>query len=289
MTIKTQGATALLAAATLLSACVSQSTYNQEVKKASTYQQLDTQLKGEVAADQAQITQLQNVVRVTLANGILFPEGGWELNAAGKDTLAKLAPVLKTLTGQKIEVKGYTDNVPIGPELRARFPSNVELSKARAQSVADFLVAQGVPADHQHQWLRRCATGGIERHRAGPREEPPRGHGHRRNEVSLLVSRLKERKMKTYSLKLAAAVAAVAFAGIAAADYPLMNLVADRVIQKYQSSSCEQLWAQKQQPKSEQEQRLIGLLKNDPQLRTAFLNKVAGPISNKMFECGMIP
>jgi len=137
-------AAAVLCAA-LLSACVSQGTYNQEVQKASTYQQLDAQLKGEVAADQAQITQLQNVVRVTLANGILFPEGGWELNAAGKSTLAKLAPVLKTLTGQKIEIKGYTDNVPIGPELRARFPSNLELSKARAQSVADFLVSQGVP------------------------------------------------------------------------------------------------------------------------------------------------
>jgi chemotaxis protein MotB len=145
MTFKTQGAMALLVAV-LLSACVSQGTYNQEVQKSNTYLQLDNQLKGELAADQAQITQLQNVVRVTLANGILFPEGGWELNAAGKATLSKLAPVLKTLTGQKIEVKGYTDNVPIGPELRARFPSNVELSKARAQSVADFLVAQGVPS-----------------------------------------------------------------------------------------------------------------------------------------------
>ena len=80
-----------------------------------------------------------------------------------------------------------------------------------------------------------------------------------------------------------------AVAGMALADMPLMNMVADKVIQKYQSSTCEQLWAQKQQPKSEQEQRLIGLLKNDAQLRTAFLNKVAGPISNKMFECGMIP
>jgi hypothetical protein len=79
------------------------------------------------------------------------------------------------------------------------------------------------------------------------------------------------------------------FAGTASADYPLMNMVADKVIQKYQTSTCEQLWAQKQQPKSEQEQRLIGLLRNDPQLRTAFLNKIAGPISNKMFECGMIP
>jgi chemotaxis protein MotB len=60
--------------------------------------------------------------------------------------LARLAPVLKALTGQKIEVKGYTDNVPIGPDLRGRFPSNVELPKAGAQSVADLLVARGVPA-----------------------------------------------------------------------------------------------------------------------------------------------
>ena len=84
-------------------------------------------------------------------------------------------------------------------------------------------------------------------------------------------------------------IASLGFAGLALPDMPLMNMVADKVIQKYQSSTCEQLWAQKQQPKSEQEQKVMGLLKSDPQLRTAFLNKVAGPISNKMFECGMIP
>ena len=85
------------------------------------------------------------------------------------------------------------------------------------------------------------------------------------------------------------AAACLGFAGVALADYPLMNAVADKVIQKYQSATCEQLWAQKQQPKSAEEQRLIGLLQNDPQLRAAFLNKVAGPISNKRFTCGMIP
>jgi len=95
--------------------------------------------------------------------------------------------------------------------------------------------------------------------------------------------------MKHRAVKLAFAATALAFAGHAGADFPLMNMVADKVIQKYQSASCEQLWAQKQQPKSEQEQRLLGLLKNDPQLRTAFMNKVAGPIANKMFDCGMIP
>ena len=134
------------AAATLVAGCVSDSTYDKEVNTANTYKQLNTQLSGEVAADQAEIQQLQGVIRVTLANGILFPEGGWQLNAQGKATLDRLAPVLAQLTGQRIEIKGYTDNLPIGPELKSRFPDNVALSNARAQSVANELVAQGVPA-----------------------------------------------------------------------------------------------------------------------------------------------
>ncbi len=137
----------LLSTALLLSACVSQGTYNQQVQKTDTYQKLDAQLKGELAADQAQIEQLQNLVKLTLASGILFPEGGWELSDAGKATLSKLAPTLKQLTGQRIVVKGFTDSVPIGPELRARFANNVELSKARAEAVAALLVAQFVPKD----------------------------------------------------------------------------------------------------------------------------------------------
>jgi hypothetical protein len=68
-----------------------------------------------------------------------------------------------------------------------------------------------------------------------------------------------------------------------------MDAVANKVVQKYQSASCEQLWQQKGQPKSAEEQRVIGFLKSDPQMRAAFFNKVSGPIVNKMFECGMIP
>jgi hypothetical protein len=78
-------------------------------------------------------------------------------------------------------------------------------------------------------------------------------------------------------------------AGVAYAQYPILDMVAGKVVQKYQSSSCEQLWQRKGEPKSPEEQRVIDLLKNDPQMRTAFLDKVAAPIANKMFECGMIP
>ena len=87
------------------------------------------------------------------------------------------------------------------------------------------------------------------------------------------------------------AVALVLFcAGIAGAqEFPIMNMIADKVIQKYQGMTCEQLWQQKSQPKPQMEQNLIQALRNNPQMRTEFINKVAPTIVNKMFECGMVP
>jgi hypothetical protein len=78
-------------------------------------------------------------------------------------------------------------------------------------------------------------------------------------------------------------------AGIAGGQGMLMDMAVNKVIQKYQGATCEQLWQQKGAPKSQEEQRVVEFLKNDPQARTAFLDRVAGPIANKMFECGMIP
>ena len=86
-----------------------------------------------------------------------------------------------------------------------------------------------------------------------------------------------------------AAVAALVLAGGAAAQGPILDMVADKVIGKYQHATCEQLWEEKGKPKSEEEQRAVQFLRNDPQARIAFINRVAGPIVNKLFECGMIP
>jgi len=88
---------------------------------------------------------------------------------------------------------------------------------------------------------------------------------------------------------IAFAVAAMAAGYAIAQQFPLVDNIAGKVVQKYESSTCEQLWAQKAQPKSEQEQRFIGLLKQNPQARAEFINRVAGPMANKMFDCGMIP
>jgi hypothetical protein len=82
--------------------------------------------------------------------------------------------------------------------------------------------------------------------------------------------------------------------GVAGAQqFPIMDKLADRVVQKYQSSSCQELIAKKSQPQPAKremmEQKAIEMLRKDPQMRTEFLSRVAGPIANKMFECGMIP
>ncbi len=82
---------------------------------------------------------------------------------------------------------------------------------------------------------------------------------------------------------------ALLFVGLAAAQYPLLDLIADRVVQKYQQSTCEQLWEARGKPKPAQEQEAVQILRADPQMRTAFLNKIAAPVANKMFECGLIP
>ena len=86
-----------------------------------------------------------------------------------------------------------------------------------------------------------------------------------------------------------ALVSALLFVGAAHAQYPILDMVAQKVIQKYQQSSCEQLWMQKGEPKSQREQEIVQRLRSDPQMAAAFLNQVAAPIANKMFECGMIP
>lgn len=74
-------------------------------------------------------------------------------------------------------------------------------------------------------------------------------------------------------------------------QYPMMDKVADKIIMKYTQSTCEQLWVKKSEkvPPTAEEQKAIAFLKSDPQMRAAFINRIAPPIANKMFDCGMIP
>ena len=125
-------------AALVLAACVSQSAYDEQASQLK-------QVQAQVAAQQAEIARMQAGNRWVMAGDLLFPEGGYELSAAGQAALSQHAPQLRSATNVKIVVYGYTDNTPVGPELQRRgIPDNLVLSTRRAATVASFLVSQGI-------------------------------------------------------------------------------------------------------------------------------------------------
>ncbi len=75
----------------------------------------------------------------------------------------------------------------------------------------------------------------------------------------------------------------------AQAQSPVVNLVAKKVIERYQKSTCDQLWAARSERRGSQEQRVLDMLNDDPQMRQTFIDQVAGPVMNKLIVCGMIP
>ena len=77
-------------------------------------------------------------LKVTFVDRILFNSGSTKINEEGKQLLSMLAESLKH-NNQDIIVEGHTDNVPIGPELRGRYPTNWELSVARSAAVVRYL------------------------------------------------------------------------------------------------------------------------------------------------------
>jgi hypothetical protein len=74
-------------------------------------------------------------------------------------------------------------------------------------------------------------------------------------------------------------------------QHPIPDQVANKVIQNYQNFTCQQLWVERAQkaPPTLAEVKAVQLLRGNPQMRALFLNKVAAPVANKMFDCEMIP
>jgi chemotaxis protein MotB len=73
---------------------------------------------------------------------VLFPSGQATLTPEGEPVIDRIGAVLAAVPDSRILVEGHTDNVPIGPALQARFPSNWELSTARATEVVRRLIQQ---------------------------------------------------------------------------------------------------------------------------------------------------
>jgi chemotaxis protein MotB len=79
-----------------------------------------------------------------LSDGLLFDSGQADVKPAGAGLLSKLAPLLRRESGHQVVVQGHTDNVPI---TGSQYPSNWELSTARASAVVRVLLRKRLPPE----------------------------------------------------------------------------------------------------------------------------------------------
>src|SRR5262252_6317721 len=124
--------------ALMLGACVSQSAYEKQGQELQA-------ARAQATAEQAQITKMQAEQKWVVAGDVLFPEGGYQLGANGKQALNQYVPRLQALQNAKVVVYGYTDDKPVGSALKRKgVDNNIDLSSKRADDVVSYFVSQGV-------------------------------------------------------------------------------------------------------------------------------------------------
>ena len=155
------------------------------------YDALVLSLSKEVEKGQLQVRQYQNMLSVDLAEQIFFDSGRATLKAGGKDILKKVGEALKGYENKIIRVVGHTDNVPIAKALQDTFPTNWELSVARATNVVRFLQEVGIPPE------RMVASGRSEYDPVAMNDTPEGRQKNRRIEIMLIDKSLSDEIKKS--------------------------------------------------------------------------------------------
>jgi chemotaxis protein MotB len=154
----------------------------EEIKRLTTAQEeLVKELQQEIENKEIQITQLADRLSVSMVDKILFPSGEADITPAGLKVLERVGNIIKNVQDKIIRVEGHTDNVPIALRLQKQFPTNWELSTARATNVVRFLQDK-VGMDP----ARLQAVGLSEYHPVASNETPQGRSKNRRIEIALL-------------------------------------------------------------------------------------------------------
>ena len=147
-----------------------QSTYNSMLQQ---QQSIESALRAEISADQVEIEQLKNGIRVRMSGALLYGEGVVELTRTGIAALDKVAPQFSAET-YEIDVVGNTDDLPIDRAYAARFPTNWELAGERAgDRRPPSAGARSRPDSDADSLGRAVPPRGAERFRRGPGAQPP--------------------------------------------------------------------------------------------------------------------
>jgi chemotaxis protein MotB len=151
-----------------------------EKQSEARYDALLSNLSEELRKGQLQVRQLKGMLTVDVAEQLFFDSGRANLKDTGKQVLQKVAESLKGYEDKAIRIVGHTDNVPITKGLQKVFPSNWELSAARATTVVRFLQDAGIAPE------RLVATGRAEYAPVSPNDTTEGRQKNRRIEITLI-------------------------------------------------------------------------------------------------------
>ena len=113
---------------------------DEELQKLkATETQLQDKLKSELSSGDVSLTEDGGKLRVGLVDKLLFNSGEAAISKRGETVLAKVGTILAPVADRQILVSGHTDITPIGEKRASQFPTNWELSTARATNVVRFL------------------------------------------------------------------------------------------------------------------------------------------------------
>ncbi len=126
-----------------------------------TYDRLVAALQGEISQKEIALHQAKEQLTVSILDRVLFPSGQATLSPEGERIIEKVGGILAKVAEQRILIEGHTDNVPIGAALSARFPSNWELSSARAAEVVKYFLSQGQLPAQQLSAVGRADTNPV--------------------------------------------------------------------------------------------------------------------------------
>ncbi len=116
-------------------------------KLKGTYDELQEKMKAEIAKGEIRLSQAGGRLKVDMVDKVLFESGEAVITKRGEEVLSRVGSVLSHIEDKQIQVSGHTDDSPISSRLVATFPTNWELSTARATNVVRFLQEKaGVPA-----------------------------------------------------------------------------------------------------------------------------------------------
>lgn len=148
------------------------------------FDELQDKMKAEIDKGNVRLSQEKGRIKVDVVDEILFDVGDSTVSQQGEEVLSRVGAVLAGMKDKQIQVSGHTDDLPISTRLKDRFPTNWELSSARAITVVRFLEERaGIPG-------RRLVAAAHSQYEPISRNDSTRGRARNRRIEILLTPQI---------------------------------------------------------------------------------------------------